>query len=164
MQANDRRDIAASGPEGAAVYGANAATLTRLRTSARTGNSLPNANLPVQRLDRPPGYGNFLAARPERPDRVHGRRGSPTRPTLQEIVMKRLAFVAAVLAVTVTACSKSDEAAKDTATPAMAPAPAPAAATADTGMKMMDTAAKKMDTAMAKMDTGSKKATKKKKP
>jgi hypothetical protein len=65
--------------------------------------------------------------------------------------MKRLAFVAAVLAVTVTACSKSDEAAKDTATPAMAPAPA--AAAADTGMKMMDTAMKKMDTAMSKMDT-----------
>ena len=70
--------------------------------------------------------------------------------------MKRLAFVAAVLAVSVTACSKSDEAAKDTATPAMAPAPAPAA-TADTGMKM-DTAMK-MDTSK-KMDT----TTKKKKP
>ncbi|HEV8498893.1 MAG TPA: hypothetical protein VGQ56_18580 [Gemmatimonadaceae bacterium] len=65
--------------------------------------------------------------------------------------MKRLAFVAAVLAVTVTACSKSDEAAKDTATPAMAPAPAPAAAPADTGMKM-DTAMKMMDTSK-KMDT-----------
>jgi len=51
--------------------------------------------------------------------------------------MKRLAFVAAVLAVT--ACSKSDEAAKDTTTPAMAPAPAPAAA--------MDTS-HKMDSAM----------------
>ena len=47
--------------------------------------------------------------------------------------MKRLAFVAAVLAVT--ACSKSDEAAKDTTTPAMAPAPAPAAAM-DTSHKM----------------------------
>jgi len=68
--------------------------------------------------------------------------------------MKRLAFVAAVLAVTVTACSKSEEAAKDTATPAMAPAPTPA--TADTGMKM-DTAMK-MDT--SKMDTS--KAAKKK--
>ena len=65
--------------------------------------------------------------------------------------MKRLAFVAAVLAVTVTACSKSDEAAKDTATPAMAPAPAPAVAPADTGMKM-DTAMKMMDTSK-KMDT-----------
>jgi hypothetical protein len=68
--------------------------------------------------------------------------------------MKRLAFVAAVLAVT--ACSKSDSAAKDTSTPAMAPAPAPAAAT-DTGMKMMDTT-HKMDSSAMK-DT-----TKKKKP
>jgi hypothetical protein len=59
--------------------------------------------------------------------------------------MKRLAFAAAVLAVT--ACSKSDEAAKDTTTPAMAPAPAPAAATTDTGMKMMDTT-HKMDSTM----------------
>ena len=50
--------------------------------------------------------------------------------------MKRLAFVAAVLAVT--ACSKSDEAAKDTTTPAMAPAPAPAAAM-DTSQKMDST-------------------------
>jgi len=50
--------------------------------------------------------------------------------------MKRLAFVAAVLAVT--ACSKSDEAAKDTTTPAMAPAPAPAAAM-DTSHKMDST-------------------------
>ena len=55
--------------------------------------------------------------------------------------MKRLAFVAAVLAIT--ACSKSENAAKDTATPAMAPAPAPAAAP-DTGMKMDTT--HKMDT------------------
>ncbi len=60
--------------------------------------------------------------------------------------MKRLAFVAAVI-VGVAACSKSDDAAKDTATPAMAPAPAPAAVT-DTGMKM--------DTTM-KMDTATKK-------
>jgi hypothetical protein len=82
---------------------------------------------------------------------VHGPRGSTIRPTLQEIVMKRLAFVAAVLAVTATACSKSDDAAKDTATPAMAPAPAPAAAATDTGMKM-DTAMKMMDTSK-KMDT-----------
>jgi hypothetical protein len=60
--------------------------------------------------------------------------------------MKRLAFVAAVLAIT--ACSKNEEAAKDTTTPAMAPAPAPAAM--DTGMKMDTT--HKMDTTM-KMDT-----------
>lgn len=58
--------------------------------------------------------------------------------------MKRLAFVAAVLAIT--ACSKSENAAKDTATPAMAPAPAPAAAP-DTGMKMDTT--HKMDTTKA---------------
>ena len=64
--------------------------------------------------------------------------------------MKRLAFVAAVLAVT--ACSKSDEAAKDTTTPAMAPAPAPAAVT-DTGMKMDTT--HKMDS--TKADTSKKK-------
>ena len=61
--------------------------------------------------------------------------------------MKRLAFVAAVLAVT--ACSKTGEAAKDTTTPAMAPAPAPAAAT-DTGMKMDST--HKMDST-AKADS-----------
>src|SRR5437660_5121638 len=64
--------------------------------------------------------------------------------------MKRLAFVAAVLAVS--ACSKGDNAAKDTAAPAMAPAPAPAAA-ADTGMKMADTT-KKMDT--TKVDSAKK--------
>jgi len=39
--------------------------------------------------------------------------------------MKRLAFVAAAV-LAMTACSKSDEAKTDTATPAMAPAPAPA--------------------------------------
>ncbi len=71
--------------------------------------------------------------------------------------MKRLAFVAAVLAVS--ACSKSENAAKDTTTPAMAPAPAPAAAT-DTGMKMADTT-HKMDTTM-KADTTKKKEEKKK--
>ncbi|HTE47187.1 MAG TPA: hypothetical protein VK636_18200 [Gemmatimonadaceae bacterium] len=60
--------------------------------------------------------------------------------------MKRLAFVAAVLAIT--ACSKSDSAAKDTTTPAMAPAPAPAAAM-DTGMKMMSDSAKKADSIKA---------------
>jgi hypothetical protein len=61
--------------------------------------------------------------------------------------MKRLAFVAAVLAV-VAACSKSESnVAKDTTPPAMAPAPA--AAPADTGMKMMDTT-KKPDTTKKK--------------
>jgi hypothetical protein len=62
--------------------------------------------------------------------------------------MKRLAFVAAVLAVT--ACSKSEEAAKDTTTPAMAPAPAPAAAATDTGMKMQMDSTHKMDTTTKK--------------
>jgi hypothetical protein len=66
--------------------------------------------------------------------------------------MKRLAFVAAVLAVT--ACSKSDEAAKDTTTPAMAPAPAPAAAM-DTSHKMDSTmkadSIKKADSIAASM-------------
>jgi len=64
--------------------------------------------------------------------------------------MKRLALVAAVLAVA--ACSKNETPAADTATPAMAPAPAPAAM--DTGMKMMDStamadSAKKDSAAMA---------------
>jgi len=71
----------------------------------------------------------------------------------QEIVMKRLALVAAVLAVA--ACSKSENANKDTTTPAMAPAPAPAAM--DTGMKMDTT---KKDTMMMKMDTTKTKKTK----
>ena len=53
--------------------------------------------------------------------------------------MKRLAFVAAVLAIT--ACSKKDSAATDTQTPAMAPAPAPAPAA-------MDSTAHKMDSTM----------------
>jgi hypothetical protein len=57
--------------------------------------------------------------------------------------MKRLALVAAVLAVA--ACSKKETPATDTATPAMAPAPAPAAM--DTGMKMDTT---KMDSTMMK--------------
>ena len=65
--------------------------------------------------------------------------------------MKRLAFVAAVLAV-VAACAKSENATKDTTPPAMAPAPA-AAPAADTGMKMDTT--NKMDT--TKKDTTKKK-------
>jgi hypothetical protein len=72
--------------------------------------------------------------------------------------MKRLAFVAAVLAVT--ACSKSDEAAKDTTTPAMAPAPAPAAAM-DTSHKMDSTM--KADS-IKKADSIAAAAKKKKKP
>ncbi|HWJ14056.1 MAG TPA: hypothetical protein VNS10_09975 [Gemmatimonadaceae bacterium] len=70
--------------------------------------------------------------------------------------MKRLALVAAVLAVA--ACSKNEAAKQDTTPPAMAPAPAPAAT--DTGMKMDTT--HKMDTTM-KMDTtkGAKKGAKK---
>ncbi|HEY4130724.1 MAG TPA: hypothetical protein VGM50_08900, partial [Gemmatimonadaceae bacterium] len=103
------------------------------------------------------GAVSFRSLNPSAQIACNGPRGRSIRPTLQENVMKRLAFVAAVLAVT--ACSKSDNAAKDTSAPAMAPAPAPAAQ-ADTGMKMMDTAMKKMDTAAAKMDS----AAKKKKP
>ena len=61
--------------------------------------------------------------------------------------MKRLAFVAAVLAIT--ACSKADNAAKDTQTPAMAPAPAAAPAA-------MDSAAKADSTAKAKADSAAK--------
>lgn len=50
--------------------------------------------------------------------------------------MKRLAFVAAVVALA--ACSKSETAKTDTTTPAMAPAPAPAATATDTShAKMM---------------------------
>ncbi|MGH7617981.1 MAG: hypothetical protein ACREPM_12190 [Gemmatimonadaceae bacterium] len=66
--------------------------------------------------------------------------------------MKRLAFVAAVLAIT--ACSKSENAATDTSKPAMAAPPA-AAPAPDTGMKM-DTSKKMM------MDTTKKDTTKKK--
>ena len=64
--------------------------------------------------------------------------------------MKRLAFVAAVLAV-VAACSKSESANKDTTLPAMAPAPS---AATDTGMKM--------DSSKMMMDTTKKDTTKKK--
>ena len=69
--------------------------------------------------------------------------------------MKRLALAAAVL-FAVAACSKSDNAATDTATPAMAPAPA--AAPADTGMKRdtsmkMDTTKMKDTTIKAVKDT-----------
>lgn len=65
--------------------------------------------------------------------------------------MKRLAFVAAVLAIT--ACSKGENAATDTSKPAMAAPPA-AAPASDTGMKM--------DTTKGKMDTTKKDTTKKK--
>lgn len=52
--------------------------------------------------------------------------------------MKRLAFVAAVLAIT--ACSKGETAKMDTTTPAMAPAPAAAVDTSHAKM-MADSAA-----------------------
>lgn len=58
--------------------------------------------------------------------------------------MKRLALVAAILAVTACTAKKDDTAATDTAAPAMAPAPA----ATDTGMKMADTTMMK-DTAAA---------------
>ena len=58
--------------------------------------------------------------------------------------MKRLALVAAVLAVS--ACAKAENK-PDTAAPAMAPAPAPA--TTDTGMKMMSDSAHKADSLKA---------------
>ena len=66
--------------------------------------------------------------------------------------MKRLAFVAAVLAIT--ACAKGENAATDTSKPAMAAPPAAAPAATDTGMKM--------DTTKGKMDTTKKDTTKKK--
>jgi hypothetical protein len=60
--------------------------------------------------------------------------------------MKRLAFVAAVLAIT--ACSKSENAA-DTSKPAMAAPPA-AAPAPDTGMKPMNMDTTKKDTTKKK--------------
>jgi hypothetical protein len=57
--------------------------------------------------------------------------------------MKRLALVAAILAVTACTAKKDEAAATDTAAPAMAPAPA----AVDTGMKMADTTMK--DTTVA---------------
>ena len=71
--------------------------------------------------------------------------------------MKRLALVAAVLAIA--ACSKSEQTA-DTSKPAMAPAPA---AAMDTAMKKMDSGMAKMDTGMKMMDTAKKAAAKEKK-
>ena len=67
--------------------------------------------------------------------------------------MKRLAFVAAVLAIT--ACSKSENAAKDTSNARDGPAPPAAAAAPDTGMKMDTTHEDEMDT--TKKDTTKKK-------
>ena len=86
------------------------------------GTRCPGPTCPtVERsLTGPPGPISFTPLTPS-PRRVHEPRGY-YRPTLQEIVMKRLAFVAAVLAI-VAACSKSESAAKDTTPPAMAPAP-----------------------------------------
>ena len=57
--------------------------------------------------------------------------------------MKRLALVAAVLAITACTAKKDDAAATDTAAPAMAPAPA----ATDTGLKVADTTVK--DTTVA---------------
>jgi hypothetical protein len=86
-------------------------------------------------LTRPPVSVGLFPLAPERQEIACTNHAVETS-TPQETVMKRLAFVAAVLAIT--ACSKSENAAKDTTTPAMAPAPAPAAT---------DSAAK-MDSAM----------------
>lgn len=71
--------------------------------------------------------------------------------------MKRLALVAAVLAVS--ACSKADNAAKDTTTPAMAPAPTPAATTDTGAMKGMSDSAHKADS-IKKADSTAKAAKK----
>ena len=65
--------------------------------------------------------------------------------------MKRIAVIAAVLAVA--ACKGKEAPAVDSI-----PKMAPAAAATDTAMKQMDTAMKKMDTAMKKMDTAMKMA------
>lgn len=64
-------------------------------------------------------------------------------PPLRRLYMKRIALVAAILAVTACTAKKDDAAVTDTAAPAMAPAPA----ATDTGMAMTDTA--KKDTTVA---------------
>ena len=89
------------------------------------------------RLDTHPGLPNFPLCSPEHLFACHEPRVI-SNFILQENVMKRLALVAAVLAVS--ACAKAENK-PDTTTPAMAPAPAPAATT-DTGMKMSDSAHK----------------------
>ena len=90
------------------------------------------------------GAGTFHAACEFRALPVRARTYAEEPDPCQEIYMKRLALIAAVLAVA--ACAKSENVNKDTTTPATAPAPAPAAT---------DTAAK-MDTTH-KMDTTTKK-------
>ena len=90
------------------------------------------------------GAGTFHAACEFRALLVRARTYAEEPDPFQEIYMKRLALIAAVLAVA--ACAKSENVNKDTTTPATAPAPAPAAT---------DTAAK-MDTTH-KMDTTTKK-------
>jgi hypothetical protein len=85
--------------------------------------------------------------------RAHGPRIDVQQSHFEEIVMKRLGFVLAVLAVA--ACSKGEPKA-DTTPPAMAPTPAPA--TADTGMKMgMDSATMKAKADSAHKDSVAKK-------
>jgi ABC-type glycerol-3-phosphate transport system substrate-binding protein len=83
---------------------------------------------------------------------------NPTNPT-QEISMKRLALVAAVLVLA--ACSSKENANPDTTTPATTPAPTTTPA-ADTGMKMDST--HKMDSTAAKADTSKKADATKKAP
>jgi hypothetical protein len=102
-------------------------------------------------LDTEPSKPNFHAAN-RAPDACADQRVIFHKDHTQEIHMKRLALVAAVLVAA--ACSTKEAPKTDTAAPAMAPAPAPAAA--DTGMKM-DSAAMKMDTAAKKMDSTAKK-------
>jgi hypothetical protein len=91
------------------------------------------------------------------PHRVRGPTRHFSKANFQEIHMKRLALVAAVLVAA--ACSTKETPKADTAAPAMAPAPAMGA---DSSMKMDSTAkdtsaAAKMDTAMKKVDTAAKK-------
>src|ERR1051325_7824581 len=113
----------------------------------RDRNSLYHDDLARSKavLTRPPGPISFTPL--TRAPVACTNHAEPPRPTPQENVMKRLAFVAAVLAV-VAACSKS-EANKDTTPPAMAPAPS--AAATDTGMKMDTSNKMNMDT--TKKDT-----------
>ena len=95
-------------------------------------------------LDTEPRIPNFSRRRCRAQHRVHGPSRRSTLNT-QEIYMKRLALVAAV--VLVAACSTQEKPA-DTAAPAMAPAPA---MSADTSMAH--------DSAMAAMDTTKKDST-----
>jgi uncharacterized lipoprotein YajG len=87
--------------------------------------------------------------------RPRARTGDLFHVCLKEIVMKRLALVAAILALAACTSKKDEAATADTSAPAMAPAPA----AMDTGMKMDTTAS---TTASTTTTTTTKTTTKKK--